>query len=152
MSASSSLVGLRRVIGPLSANRGFSSRVESTNRTPSSSRIRATPPISASVFLAGSDASSFISRQSGRIEEKMLACFTWPAIITSRTPSAFRISISRPNCPREIQWQRGASVSISDEASSLMPTATTSWPSFRALSSARIGKRPLPAMMAYFIP
>ena len=105
-----------------------------------------TPPISASVFFSRSDASSLNSRQSGRIEEKMLACFTCPAIMTSVMRSSLQISISRLSWPSEIQWQRAASFSISGEASSRMPIATTSSPSLRAASSASSGKRPLPAI------
>ena len=52
-------------------------------------------------------ASSLTRRQSGRMEEKILACFTWPHIMTSVMPSCFRMSISLLSWPREIQWQRG---------------------------------------------
>ena len=62
-----------------------------------------TPPISPSVFCEGSEASSLTSRQSGTIDEKILACFTWPHITTSVMPSFFRMSISLLSCPSEIQ-------------------------------------------------
>src|ERR1035438_9975123 len=81
---------------------------------PSSSRILTMPPISPSVFFQGSVASSLASRQSGRIDEKILACFTWPAITTSVMPSSLRMSISLLSCPSESQCQWGASVSTSD--------------------------------------
>ena len=67
-----------------------------------------TPPISASVFFDGSAASSLTSRQSGRMEEKIFACFTWPAIMTSVMPSACRSRSACSAAPSEIQWQRGA--------------------------------------------
>ena len=74
--------GLRRVRTPSAARRSFNSSVESASVMPSSARILATPPISASVFLASSDASSLTKRQSGTIEEKILTCLTCPHIIT----------------------------------------------------------------------
>ena len=70
---------------------------------PSSAKICATPPINASVFFCFRPASSFTSFQSGRMDEKILACFTCPAIITSVMPSSFRISINRESWPSEIQ-------------------------------------------------
>src|SRR5438105_11506059 len=62
-------------------------------------------------------------------------------------PSFLQISMSLLSAPREIQWQRAASASISGEASSLIPMATTSMPAWRAASSASTGKRPLPAII-----
>ena len=70
---------------------------------PSPSRTLATAPISESVFFDASEASSLIRRQSGRIEEKIWACLTWPAMMTSWIPSLFRMSISRLSSPSEIQ-------------------------------------------------
>ena len=57
---------------------------------PSSSSTLMTPPIRPSVFFEGSAASSFTRRQSGRIEEKIFACFTWPHMTTSVMPSCFQ--------------------------------------------------------------
>src|SRR6202030_1720876 len=56
------------------------------------------------------------------------------------------MSINLLSAPSEIQWQRTASASMSGDASSLMPMATTSRPAFCAASRASTGKRPLPAM------
>ena len=100
--------------------------MESVSSIPSSASTFATPPISESVFLFGNEASIFISRRSGRIDEKMLACFTCPAIMIWVIPSVFRILISFPNSPIEIQWQRNASVSTSGAASPCRATTTTS--------------------------
>ena len=100
-------------------------------------------------FVAGGQ---IIYIQSGLIEEKIFACFTWPAIMIWVMPSSLQISISRPNWPSETQWQRAATASTSGEASSLMAIATASSPCLRAVSSARMRKRPLPAMIPYFIP
>ena len=58
----------------------------------------ATPPISASVFFCGSEASSLTSRQSGTMREKILACFTCPDIMTSVMPSSLQMSISLLSC------------------------------------------------------
>src|SRR5467141_857937 len=76
MSAASRASGARRVSTPASGTRGFRNRVESTSRIPSSSKTRATAPISASVFLRGRERSSLASFQSGRIALKILLCFT----------------------------------------------------------------------------
>ena len=46
-----------------------------------------TPPIRPSVFFEGRVASSLTRRQSAAMEEKILACFTWPHIMTSVMPS-----------------------------------------------------------------
>ena len=80
---------------------------------PDALRLRATfatPPISASVFFAASDASSLTRRQSGRIERENLRVLHLPG---HRSPRrclrACRISISRLSSPSEIQWQRAAS-------------------------------------------
>ena len=79
-----------------------------------------TPPIRPSVFFDGRVASSLSRRQSAAMEEKILACFTWPHIMTSVMPSRLQMSISLPSWPSEIQWQRSASGSTSCEASSWM--------------------------------
>ncbi len=70
---------------------------------PSSSSTFATAPISESVFLCMSPASSFTSRQSGRIDEKIFACFTCPAIMICVMPSLLQISISRLSSPSDTQ-------------------------------------------------
>ena len=85
------------------------------------------------------------------MDEKILACFTWPHITTSVMSSSLRISISLQSWPSEIQWQRGASDSTSAEASSWMAMTVTSCPSRCALSSASTGNRPLPAISPYRI-
>ena len=54
------------------------------------------------------------------MEEKILACFTCPHIITCVMPSCWQMSISLLSAPSEIQWQRAASGSISGDASSLI--------------------------------
>ncbi len=82
--------------------------------------------MSASVFFSLSEASSLNRRQSGRMEEKIWACLTCPAMMTSSMPSRLRMSMSRLSSPSEIQWQREARGSMSGEASSLMPMTTTS--------------------------
>jgi hypothetical protein len=55
------------------------------------------------VFFARSDVSTFSRRQSGRMDEKMLACFTCPAMISSVSCSSLRISISRLSWPMDTQ-------------------------------------------------
>src|SRR6266481_792614 len=87
MSAASRTSGARRVRTPTSGTSGFRNSVESTRRIPSSSKTRATAPISASVFLRGRENSSLASFQSGRMELKILLCFTCPAITACVTPS-----------------------------------------------------------------
>ena len=72
---------------PPRASSGPRNLVESTSSMPSSSSTRATAPISESVFFDGSENSNFASRQSGRIELKILLCFTCPAITACFTPS-----------------------------------------------------------------
>ena len=67
-----------------------------------------TPPMRASVFFASSDVSSLNSRQSGRIEEKILTCFTCPHIITCGMPSSCRISMSLPSAPAISNGSAGA--------------------------------------------
>src|SRR6266436_1511289 len=87
MSAASRASGARRVSTPASGTSGFRNSVESTRRIPSSSKTRATAPMSASVFLRGRENSSLASFQSGRMELKILLCFTCPAITACVTPS-----------------------------------------------------------------
>ena len=79
--------GARRVSTPGAGTSGPRNLVESTSSMPSSSSTRATAPISESVFFAGSENSNFASLQSGRIELKILLCFTCPAITACFTPS-----------------------------------------------------------------
>src|SRR5579883_3050322 len=118
---------------------------------PSSARTLITPPISPSVFFEGSVANSLTRRQSGRIDEKIFACFTCPHIITSVMPSCLQMSMSLLSWPSEIQWHRAASDSTSFGASSWMAMTVTSIPNCRALSSASSGNRPLPAIKPYRI-
>ena len=55
---------------------------------PSSARTLATAPSSMSVLRVRRFSSSLARRQSGRMEEKIWVCFTWPAITARVTPSA----------------------------------------------------------------
>ena len=87
MSAASRSSGARRVNTPASGTSGFKNKVESTNLIPSSSSTRATAPINESVFFRGNENKSFASFQSGRMELKILLCFTCPAITACVTPS-----------------------------------------------------------------
>ncbi len=95
--------------------------------------------------------SSFASRQSGRMLEKICLCRTCPAITARVTPSAWNVSISFDSSPSDIQYTRtpgsaAARSSISGEVSSLIAATTTVSPCARAASSSRNGKRPFPAM------
>ena len=76
MSAASRASGARRVSTPGWGTSGFKNAVESTSSIPSASSAAATAPISESVFFCGSEKSSLASFQSGRIELKILLCFT----------------------------------------------------------------------------
>src|SRR5438094_4766301 len=146
MSSASCSFGARRVSTPGSGTKGFRNRVESTRRIPSSSRTRATAPISASVFFRGSENSSFASFQSGRMALKILLCFTCPAMTACFTPSWCIKSMVLLNSPRLTQCSRLAIFSSSTEASSFSAITAISIPWLRAPSSTRKGNRPFPAM------
>src|ERR1700739_2029792 len=113
---------------------------------PSSSRTFATAPISESVFFRGKAKSSFASFQSGRIELKILLCFTCPAITACRTPSLCINSIALLSSPRLTQCSRFAIFSSSGEASSFSAITAISIPWLRAPSRTRKGNRPFPAI------
>ena len=87
ISAASASSGARRVRTPVAGSSDPRNFVESTSSMPSSSSTCATAPISESVFFDGSASSNFARRQSGRIELKILLCFTCPAITACFTPS-----------------------------------------------------------------
>src|SRR6266481_3334001 len=113
---------------------------------PSSSRTFATAPISESVFFRGKANSSLASFQSGRIELKILLCFTCPAITARFTPSLCISSIALLSSPRLTQWSRFAIFSSSGEASSFNAMTAISMPWLRAPSRTRNGNRPFPAI------
>ena len=113
---------------------------------PSSSNTLATAPISESVFFRGSASSSLASFQSGRMELKILLCFTWPAITARFTPSCCINSIALLNSPRLTQCSRFAVFSSSGEASSFSAITAISMPWLRAPSNTRKGNRPFPAI------
>src|SRR5258708_7559076 len=113
---------------------------------PSSSRTFATAPISESVFFRGKAKSSLASFQSGRIELKILLCFTCPAITACFTPSLCINSIALLNSPRLTQCSRLAIFSSSGEASSFSAITAISIPWLRAPSRTRKGNRPFPAI------
>ena len=88
-----------------------------------------TPPIRPSVFFEGSEASSLTRRQSGRMEEKILACFTWPHMITSVMPSALQDVDQLAELRRARSSGSGRPALRSrGEASSWMAMTVTSWP------------------------
>ena len=68
--------------------------------------------------------------KSGMMPEKILACFTWPAITASEMPADFRILMQRPSWPSDTQWKSAlasrAAGSRSGNASSLIATTVTS--------------------------
>ena len=70
---------------------------------PSSARTFATAPSNESVLRVPSESSSFASRQSGLMLEKICLCLTWPAMTARVTPSALKVSMSFDNSPRESQ-------------------------------------------------
>src|SRR5215468_2609723 len=113
---------------------------------PSSSRTLATAPISESVFLRGSANSSLASFQSGRMELKILLCFTCPAITARCTPSRCINSMALLSSPRLTQCSRFAAFSNSGDASSFNAITAISIPWLRAPSSTRNGNLPFPAM------
>src|ERR1700739_4881010 len=113
---------------------------------PSSSRTFATAPISESVFFRGKAKSSFASFQSGRIELKILLCFTCPAITACRTPSLCISSIALLSSPRLTQCSRFEIFSSSGEASSFKAITAISIPWLRAPSRTRKGNLPFPAI------
>ena len=113
---------------------------------PSSSSTRATAAISASVFFRGRENKSLANFQSGRIELKILLCFTCPAITACVTPSWCIKSMVLLNSPRLTQCRRFAAFSSSGDASSLRAMTAISIPWLLAPSSTRKGKRPFPAM------
>ena len=141
------LVGLRRVSTPFRRSSGFSKQ-------------RGIDQLDAFVGQHFHDAADqrvgvlfwqrrqqFHSRQSGRMDEKMLACFTWPAIMTSLMPSRLRISISRLElAERDPVAARRQLLDFGRRFLRGSPTATTSSPALRAVSSASSGNRPLPAI------
>ena len=71
---------------------------------PWSRSTAATAPIRPSVFLQRSLARTASSVVSGTMSEKILACFTCPAITASVTPACFSTLMQVPSCPSEIQW------------------------------------------------
>src|SRR5580700_6440103 len=146
MSAASRSSGARRVSTPACGTSGFRKSVESTSRMPSSSSTRATAPISESVFLRGNENKSFANFQSGRMELKILLCFTCPAITACVTPSLCIRSIALLNSPRLTQCNRLAECSSSADASSFNAITAISMPWLRAPSRTRKGNRPFPAM------
>src|SRR5258706_3276002 len=146
MSAVSRASGARRVSTPAAGISGLRNVVESTSSMPSHCNTPATAPISESVFLRGSENSSFASFQSGRIELKILLCFTCPAIMARLTPSLCIKSMVLLNSPRLTQCSRVAILSSSADASSFNAITAMSIPWLRAPSSTRNGKRPFPAM------
>src|SRR5258708_5510823 len=146
MSAVSRASGARRVSTPAAGISGLRNVVESTSSMPSDCNTPATAPISESVFLRGSENSSFASFQSGRIELKILLCFTCPAITARLTPSSCSNSNVRDNSPRLTQCNRDAIFSSSGEASSRIAITAISIPWLRAASRTRNGNCPLPAM------
>src|ERR1700722_8104435 len=113
---------------------------------PSSSRTFATAPISESVFFRGKAKSSLASFQSGRIELKILLCFTCPAITARFTPSLCINSIALLSSPSLTQCSRFAIFSSSGEASSFSAITAISMPWLRAPSRTRKGNRPFPAI------
>ena len=113
---------------------------------PSSSSTRATAPISESVFFRGSENSSFASFQSGRIELKILLCFTCPAITACVTPSWCSKSMALLNSPRLTQCSRLAQFVQFRRSFFLQAITAISIPWLRAPSSTRNGNRPLPAI------
>ena len=70
---------------------------------PSSASTFATAPSSESVLRVVRESSSFASRQSGRMLEKICLCFTCPAITARCTPSRWKVSISFDSSPSESQ-------------------------------------------------
>src|ERR1035437_1354706 len=74
---------------------------------PSSARTLATAPSSMSVFRVRRLRSSFARRQSGRMEEKIWVCLTWPAITARVTPSAWEVLMRRGGGPGALQRPRG---------------------------------------------
>src|SRR5579883_91097 len=143
--------GARSVITPGFATSGSRYAVDEISSIPSSPSTLATAPRSMSVFLVRRESSSFASRQSGRMLEKICLCFTCPAMTARVTPSFWKVSMSFDNSPRESQYTRtlesaAARSFISGSVSSLMAATTTSRPCARAASSSRKGKRPLPAI------
>ena len=70
---------------------------------PSSANTVAIAPSSESVLRVASESSSFASRQSGLMEEKICLCLTCPAITARVTPAALKVSMSFDNSPRESQ-------------------------------------------------
>src|SRR6266481_3188645 len=113
---------------------------------PSSSRTFATAPISESVFFRGKAKSSLASFQSGRIELKILLCFTCPAITARFTPSLCISSIALLSSPRLTQCSRFEIFSSSGEASSFRAITAISMPWLRAPSRTRKGNLPFPAI------
>src|SRR5580704_9859297 len=146
MSAASDSSGARRVSTPAAGSSGPRNLVESTSSIPSSSRTLATAPISESVFFRGREKSSLASFQSGRIELKILLCFTCPAITARFTPSLCINSIALLSSPRLTQCSRFAIFSSSGEASSFSAITAISMPWLRAPSRTRKGNRPFPAI------
>jgi hypothetical protein len=146
MSSDSCASGARHVNTPGAGTSGFKNEVESTSWTPSDSSTRATAPISESVFFSGSESRSFASFQSGRMELKILLCFTCPAITARVTPSWCSNSSVRDSSPRLTQCKREATFSSSGEASSRMAITAISIPWSRAASKTRNGNWPLPAI------
>ena len=150
ISASSSLLGLRRVSTPSGASSGFSRRVESTSSMPSSRNTLLNaadqrrcvlffqrgqqfqqPPVG---FNGGEDADMF--DLSGH----------------HHFGDAFALqNVDQLSELADVDPMHGGSErrAISGEASFSMATTTTSCPSRRAVSSASSGKRPLPAIIPY---
>jgi len=131
---------------PTSGTSGFKKSVESTKWMPSSSRTFATAPINASVFFRGRANSSLASFQSGRIELKILLCFTCPAITACATPSRCSNSIVLESSPKLTQCTRFVWRASSGSASSLIAITAMSMPWLRAPSSTRKGNLPFPAI------
>jgi len=88
---------------PVFASSGSSNAVEFSSMMPSSASTFATAPNSESVLRVPSESSSFASRQSGLIAEKICLCLTCPAMTARVTPAALKVSMSFDSSPRESQ-------------------------------------------------
>ena len=75
---------------------------------PSSASTFATAPSSESVLRVPSESSSFASRQSGLMAEKICLCLTCPAITARVTPAALKVSMSFDSSPSESQCTEAA--------------------------------------------
>src|ERR1019366_7773254 len=96
-------LGARLLSTPVFASSGSSSAVEFSSMMPSSASTFATAPRSESVFRVPSESSSFASRQSGLMAEKICLCLTCPAMTARVTPSALKVSMSLDSSPSESQ-------------------------------------------------